>query len=81
MRLKVDELGNTEAVGLKENSQPQQQPLPDQGHTLDNPTFPPAPGASMKPVDSNFEAILRTHLTQPGSDAAKRPPTIKRPDK
>lgn len=33
-----------------------------------------------KPLDSNFESMLRSHLTQPVSDAAKRPPIVKRSD-
>lgn len=39
------------------------------------------PEPSKKPVDSGFEPMLRDHLTQPVSDADKRPTIMKRTEK
>ena len=49
-------------------------------HLIENPAEKPVMAPSMKSLDSNFEGMLRAALTQPVSDAGKRPPIVKRAD-
>lgn len=64
----------------KESAKKKENPEPPQ-HTIENPTDAPAVKPTDKPLNSDFEPLLRQHLTQPVSDAAKRPPIVKRSDK
>jgi hypothetical protein len=50
-------------------------------HAIENPSEGPVVKSPEKPLDSGFESLLRQHLEQPVSDAAKRPPVIKRNEK
>jgi hypothetical protein len=72
------DLLRTSADPVRKFRRAQDTPLQDTPpHLIENPDQGPRIVPSLKSLDSNFEPMLRAHLTQPVSDAARRPPITK----